>query len=420
MIKRTISVSILLLICALLLSYGSYIKLGLLILICVAWFLGRKEHVWYNPFYLIIPTFVSFLLYSEYLNPFYTPALDDSTSLLITAALAMLLLGVAAMRKMRLKPVTLPRHDYNFWLIFLIGALPSVLAYALFGNTLDMSGEQLLDTKEKMSIPVLGQLAYFLPAAIIVACEKNRVTLILVAFVVGILAALLSVTKTAMLIAALFLAIGFTRFRPALGSNPIVRWVLKYKYVIIPIVVIYMVMYNNNTRQAASGFDSMYFLEGDRSSSVFGDGNFAQNLHLDYCYLCTSWQNFEYNKGRMHYPSGGALTFEQLAKKTGTTLNPPTKQIANPPFNTFSYMTDFYLDFGAAGLLALSFLLGCLIYFIYVKCGLSNDPLMVSYYALIAYATFMLFFNNHFTNGYLLNYLITFGGYIVVARSFSR
>ena len=89
----------------------------------------------------------------------------------------------------------------------------------------------------------------------------------------------------------------------------------------------------------------------------------------------------------------------------------------NPTFlNTHTYITDFYIDFGYVGAIIASFILGCLIFFFYKKYGMSNDPLLIGFYVLIAYATFMMFFSNHFVNGYLLNYFITLVGFSYFLR----
>ena len=388
----------------------------LIIIYCIT--KGRKEKRWYNPYYLSLTLPISFLCYSSVISPLFTPPLKISTQFFIIGCICFLLLGYDTIKHTRIRPCITNQSNHNFWIIFIIGALPTFIGITLYGNTLNMEGDQLLDAKENMSIPLLGQLSFFLQASIIVACKKNNSKLILISLTASIFAALITVTKTAIVITFIFTLIGMTQFKPQITRTKLFSFIKKYALLIVPIILIGLFIFNNNSRQA-DGADSEYAFLGSIPSIVptVKDNNFTRNMYLNYCYFCTPWTNLEENLTTTNYYStNGNYTFAQFYKKIGIKTFLPERKTLNSAFNTYSFISDYYLDFGHIGTLIASFILGCLIFFFYQKFGYSNDPLLIAFYSLIAYATAMLFFSNHFNAGYILNYFLTFGGYTLITQ----
>lgn len=376
---------------------------------------GRLQDKIYNPFNILCVTCLSYLCYYPLLGGMFLEYICDSTQVLIVLCLFAVFLGMFVVSRKNITPIDIGNRCANFWIVFIVGALPSIVAIYLFGNTLDMSGEEMLESKEKMSIPFLGQFAYWLPTSIIVACKKNNSKLIVISLIASLYVALVSVTKTGMLMACLFFVIGVTTFKPDIMQHKIALFLKKYAIVWLPALMLSYFVYNNSIRHEASSGDSMEYLERSGTSQVQGTDNVAQGMFLNYLYFCSPWSNLDYNVLLNHERGYGKNTFGQFAHL----LRIDEKRVPkmNPTFlNTHTYITDFYIDFGYVGAIIASFLLGCLIFFFYKKYGMSNDPLLIGFYVLIAYATFMMFFSNHFVNGYLLNYFITLVGFSYFLR----
>lgn len=373
-----------------------------------SYFKARKSGEWFNPYYLFMPTIFSFILYSSEIGGVFMDDLSIRTRLFILFGLSAITMGFSFGKRIKRQPIIIGHLTENFWLIFLIGLLPTAISYMMFGNIASLDGEEMIDAKENFSLPVIGQLAYFLPASIVVACKKNNSKLILLALVFSILAALLTISKTALLLTLVFFIIAISKFNPDITKTKAFRIISRLKFVIIPILIVAMFIYNNNKRHSARHNSDMSYVEMS-SSSLWGTSNFAQNMFLNYCYFVQPWSNLNYNIENNHSNgSFGGNSFAQFGKKLGINTH-PCKKIQPTFLNTHTFLTDYYLDFGFFFGIIVCFLMGILIYSCYIKFGLSDDPLLISFYILMAYATIMMFFSNHFNNGYLLNYFITFG-----------
>lgn len=381
---------------------------------------AKKSQNWYSPYYLFMATIISYILYWERLGGIFMDELSLETRIFVVSSLLAVVCGFIICQNIHRQPIRVGRINENFWLVFIIGLLPTALSYMMYGNIAALEGEEMMEAKEQFTLPVIGQLAYFLPASIVVACKKNNTKLIVIATLFSILAALLTISKTALLVTALYFIVGVSRFRPAITGSRLYKIVDKFKFVAIPVLLIFMFMYNNNKRNdASSGGNDMAYVESS-SSTLWETSNLAQNLFLDYCYYVQPWSNLNYNIENNHNEGTiGGNSFAQFGKKLGIHIN-AKKKIQPYFFNTHTFLTDYYLDFGSVFAIIISFLLGILIYTCYSLFGLSDDPLLISFYILIAYATVMMFFSNHFNNGYLMNYFITFGLVSLFSRAFAK
>ena len=344
--------------------------------------------------------------------------LPASTLFMICGSFVALIFGFTVIRSFGIKPVKVPdNYSENFWIAFWIGIIPTLIAYYMFGNVYSMENDKMLEVKEEMSLPVIGQFAYFLPASILIACKRNNTKLIVLALISTFAAALFTLTKTSIVIAVVFMLIGISVFKPSLTENKLVRQIRKYIFLVLPFSFLLLFSFNNTTRHGDSA-DTMSFIE-QGGSSLSASGGIAQNMYLNYLYFCNPWSNLQYNVKNNHVHGNGRNTFSQFGKKIGIDID-KVQKICPSVINTHSFLTDYYIDFGIIGSIIASFFLGCVIYFLYRKFGLSNDPMLLAFYGLICYATFMLFFNNHFNDGYLINYFITFGLYYLWCKNVSK
>lgn len=385
-----------------------YLKIFVWLFFIIALKYAKKEQNWYSPFYLFMATPISYILYYDELGGIYMDELTLKTRIYAILGIYAVILGFISARKSRKKPVSGDVTE-NFFLVFFIGLLPTAISYIMFGNVASLEGEEMLEAREKVTLPLIGQLAYFLPASIVVACKKDKTIYILIALVFSLFAALLTVSKTAILMTVIFYMIAVTRFTPHITETKLYSKINQYKYILLPLFLIVMFIYNNNKRHEAGNTDSMEYVESGSVSEFWGTDNISQNMFLNYCYFVQPWSNLNYNIEK-NYREGaiGGRSFAQFGKKLGVDTN-PTPILSPSFFNTHTFMMDYYVDFGFLGGIFICYLIGYLIYSCYIRFGLSDDPLLLSFYILMAYATVMMFFSNHFNNGYLMNYFITFG-----------
>lgn len=384
---------------------------ALLLLLCLK--RGREQEILYNPYLFFSMTLISYLIYYPPMNYVLFPVLTSHTKMLAISCMTAVIIGFYIIERKYHRREKCVRYNDKFWLVFIIGVIPTVISYYLYGSTIGLEGEELVELKSNRSIPVIGQLTYFLQASIIVACYKNNSKYILISLAVASLASLLAANKSSMLITILFAMMGLYKFQPDIVDGKLFKKIKKIGVVIIPVLLFSLFMFNNNSRAGGDGIAEKEYSNRGQSDISINNDNLTQNLFLDYCYICSPWGNLDYNIRVNKNKGYGRNTFAQFGKKLGITIE-PAGQIVMSFLNTTTFITDFYLDFGNFGAVIASLALGMLIFFFYKRFGLSNSALQLSFYVLICYATFMMFFSNHFVIGYLLNYAISFGIYYFI------
>lgn len=380
----------------------------LLIIWCIQQ--GKRESQIYNPFNLLIVTLVSFLVYQPHIGGPYLDDLTDTTSFFCLVNFCSLIAGFTICSNKNKLPIESDNISYSFLLVFVIGVIPTALSYYIYGNIFEMEGEEMLETRDNMTLPVISQLAYFLPASILVACNNDNTKHILLSVFFSALAALMTMSKTSMVIVVCYCALAFSKYNPSIMEHWIVGRLKKTSFIWLPVLLIGYFYYNTTKRIDAESQDYSSYIDGQFSKYEGG-------MIMNYLYLCSPWSNLNYDLQNQKPIEYGKRSFAQFAKKIGITYDIPSYR-SRYFLNTHSYLMDFLLDFGFVGAIIASFFLGWLVYYLYARFGLSDDPLLVAYYVLVSYATVMLFFSNHFTIGYLLNYLITFGGVSLFTRKF--
>lgn len=378
-------------------------------LVCVVSLEGFKTAIHYQSI-LFGNTDVLFLCTVHSINGIrILTSLTTEGNLLIVSCMIAIICGFLTIEGIHRKPVNNKSYNENFWVILGIGLIPTVASLILVGNPMSMEGEEMLDAKSKFTLPLVGQLAYFLQASVIVACKNNNSKQILYASLLSIAVAFISLTKTAMLMTALFLFIGLIRFKPEVLQSKSMKVIKSKAWIIVPVLLIATFVFNNSVRNNASKY-KINALNRETPVLIQSRTEFTEGMYMNYLYFCSPWGNLQYNLLYNQDNGDGANTFAQFGKKLGIKTDVVKKK--QPSYlNTHSFITDFYLDFGYIGAIIASYVLGCIIFLCYRRFGLSNDALLLSFYALVSYASVMLFFSNHFTIGYLLNYFITFGGY---------
>ena len=249
-----------------LLFIEEYSKAFVVLLIMYSVNKGIQDKRWFSPYFILLVTLVSFLLYFHELSPLMFMDLPASTLFMICGSFVALIFGFTVIRSFGIKPVKVPdNYSENFWIAFWIGIIPTLIAYYMFGNVYSMENDKMLEVKEEMSLPVIGQFAYFLPASILIACKRNNTKLIVLALISTFAAALFTLTKTSIVIAVVFMLIGISVFKPSLTENKLVRQIRKYIFLVLPFSFLLLFSFNNTTRHGDSA-DTMSFIEQGGSS----------------------------------------------------------------------------------------------------------------------------------------------------------
>ena len=72
--------------------------------------------------------------------PILLQDLEPTTIALIILCFTALIFGFVCVKKHYVQPVQSYGYIENFWVVFIIGLIPTALSYILYGNILDMTG----------------------------------------------------------------------------------------------------------------------------------------------------------------------------------------------------------------------------------------------------------------------------------------
>lgn len=129
-------------------------------------------------------------------------------------------------------------------------------------------------------------------------------------------------------------------------------------------------------------------------------GSISQTWFLPIMYLISPWSNLQYIVDTTTNYSYGLwvlkpiLGYLQIDGMWESVFELVPRYQA---FNTYTYISVYYRDFGFIGSGICSFILAIYIMYIYkMKLNYPNSPYIASIFALNMYATVMMFFNNHF------------------------
>ena len=147
--------------------------------------------------------------------------MSNLTQLTITFSFIALFLGISFGINNGYAPLIRTYENESVWIMMTLGLLQTVVVLVFFGNVLALSGDALLDAKQGVDIPIIGQLAYYLPASIIIACKRNNSKLIIITIAISLFAALITVTKMSILVSFFFIMVGFIRFKPNIIKSKI-------------------------------------------------------------------------------------------------------------------------------------------------------------------------------------------------------
>lgn len=362
------------------------IKLFLVALLILLAIRGRLERNTINPFYLFMFTPLSVLIYQPAISGFFLVPFETEVAFLIALSLLVFTLGL-----MVCKATThhVEARQYRFWPIFLLGLLPAVLGVVFSGI---LSASDVDAARSKYYLPIVGQFWVFLPASFLVAVCSGRRPLILLALLANAIFPILIVSKFATLLFAVFVIFAIEQY--GRGLMRAARWPSLFLLVTLipPIFLAFFTARNERSMYEYQWWSNIWF--GSDMLDRFGE-----MLYLPYLYATAPWSNLGFVLESNVPSQYGLLTLRPLISIAQIDsffvfIDKPVRNIA---MNTHTYIADFYIDFGFAGSLLMSFLLGVAVSKIYRQAAI-GDAFEQSLWVLFAFATFMMFFSNHFTS----------------------
>lgn len=383
---------------------------SVLLIVFLMW-LGKREPLAVNPYYLFVSTPFSLLLYSDSVSKVFLPSMDTYVQFLIVIGNFSFLAGLISGKSVSLARQTAAGPKYSFYLILFLGLFPHILGFLVAGFPLFSS--DVTATRATYAIPFFGQFGVFLPVAIIIAFQRRSVPLIVLSVALNLFLSVMTVSKFFILFSFLFFLYAYIRFdgKSLFKFRP---WQLvAVGFISIPFMFAFVFSARDTNSQ------SIYAWRQElRFGSSFLD-QFGDFTYLPYMYLTSPWSNFAYLAEVPTNLSYGARSLHSIAAvfQFDSLFDYPPPEVRNEVFNTHSYISVFYLDFGIFGVLIMPFVLGLMVKWAYVRSQASFDALTAGIWVAFAFATFNLFFSNHFTGtGYPVVALVLFTSYRFVRK----
>jgi len=364
-----------------------------------------KDRDYFSPYTLFATSPFCVLIYSNYLSNVFLPLPGHLAMFTILLGQTSFILGLTLFRynsevccqTLHNKPLVLePGIRYSYITLFLLGLSPFVMALLLnpFGTSL--SAEGVADFRAKFSLPIVSALSCLMTGALLCAArDKNLKVFMIMAAIVLISG---SLTQSRAGVVVLFMVILYTvvhywqrRYLKAVFVSGL--------FVIAGMFFLYVLVRQGALHNKSIKSNYSHYYESARCAKL---PRLCQPFYGTYMYMTAPLSNFAYlieevddrTYGKlMLWPIISTFQFKRIAN-----IEKTEKPIRIWPYNTHTFMGDYYMDFGINSLIVLSALTGMIVYCIYWRSLKSNDCLIHAEYLYFGLATLLMFFNNHFTS----------------------
>ena len=386
------------------LTSGSIINSSLLILFILCWLSGKEKHDIFNPYYLLAFTPLSVLIYDTSFNSYFLIEIDAFTYFVIFLGILSFFLGLKFSERIKIKDYSKQNYRITkklFWFILILGTLPHFLGLYRVGIPI-LNIANLEQMRMEYLPGGISYFIFFLPLTILIAFYLQKRNLIIISLLFNLFFSIVRVAKFDFLIFLIFFLYAYFKYGNISKQGFKKKIVLILSFLLIPIV-----------------FAIAYFL---RSGIVMNENEFyslnmpntfSGYVALPYFYITTPWSNFAFNFNHVTEFNWGLYTLRPFLSAAQILdyfhFNSP-KTIFQHPFNTYAFLTDYFMDFGVLGIIVLPFLTAAIVYHAYKKSKVSNNPLVAGQYIILGIPTLFLFFSNHFTSvGYPFIVYIAYG-----------
>ena len=345
------------------------VVVGSIFVVCII--MGAREKSFVNPYLLFSLTPLSLVVYFP-VSPVYMMEIKPEiwTLAIINMIGFLTAITLVKYRKNKISCIGIPRNKLVFYAI--IFYLVSILG---------------------RYIPSLSAVLWLF-ASVSIACSlksKKKKMLPFVAFV--ILSSALSghASKLGILFECVTILVCYEKYY--------VKTREQRKNIILMVLAGIVIMisafsFANKDRGDYNSDDGLSYYE--KSGKV--DWSYDASLFMPYMYLTTAWTNLQYVTETQQTQTYGLWVIKPIMGYLGLDDNYKREYrlFSYSSFNTFTFITCHYKDFGYWGSVVISFLLGLFVMIVYRKYEVSQSVLDVGSYISVALGVAVMFFSNHF------------------------
>lgn len=261
--------------------------------------------------------------------------------------------------------------------------------------------------------PFLSSILWiFSIPSIVCAIKSRKVIMLMLVFLYIIFSLIFNPSKLAVLLISLTIFIAANKYFFTLFQSKIMQIVL------VIVGFIFIILSFQYVNKSGVKYDSSEGLDYYSNQGV-EFSNSAADFFMPYMYLTTPWTNLQYVMESQDTRTYGLWTIKPFLGylqlddffKDYYSLEPYSS------FNTFTFITCGYKDFGFLGSVLASFFLGLYVRFVYSRFIYSESPFDLTIYICVALATTNMSFSNHFL---MVSYPFTIFVVMKVYRLFFR
>lgn len=352
---------------------------------------GSFEDTIFNPYYFFSLVPLSLSLYSSNVSTYYLNDLNISTWVIALTNIFAFLVGLGLTSRKRYSDVYIDYAGIETYkslvndsiILFLLGRIPSIYEM-ITGNSFFLTSIMQL----------------FTYGAIVCAMKSKNKTIIAAITVLLVGSMLMSsINKTSVLFLAMTYGISYYCFYVESERQKRNMMALIVVFSIFFIFILFPLKDYMTGGTSISGFFSSDLTSTFKyyESRINWSGN--KLLYMPYMYFVQAWNNLQYVIETQNTRTYGLWILKPLIGyfQLDGGLESFYTLTSYSSFNTFTYITVFFKDFGYWFSWIGSFLLGGFVGRVYKhKLLLSNSALDLACYSLTACATLEMFFSNHF------------------------
>ncbi|MEE1082578.1 MAG: O-antigen polymerase [Paludibacteraceae bacterium] len=339
----------------------------IIVLICIGF--GYKEDKFVNPYYLFVLTPVTLLMYVD-LGGRYFVTIDVNTWNLAIINMLAFICGLKFTSDFKTKSI-------QYGIISEKKAYKHILVLYALSWVAPFSGPL------RNVLPLLSTVVVVLAFS-----TRNKKIILLYTFLVVFKMVVGHSSKTGVLSTLFAYLISYEYYYITTTKQRIKVLILSLCSVFFMIFAFSFANKNRGNYDAKSGLE-YYSRDGL-------DWNLDSRLFLPYMYLETPWINLQYVTRTQDTRTYGLWALKPILGYAGLRDDSVYDLIPYSSFNTFTFISCHFKDFGYYGSILLSFFLGFFVKKIYSLSNKSPSPFMLGSYVLVAQATLEMFFSNHF------------------------
>ena len=238
--------------------------------------------------------------------------------------------------------------------------------------------------------PIASIVWMFSVVSIVCALKTRKKTMLLFAVAIFLVSALGVTSKSTMLTYCIAFIICFEKYYVPAAKRK------KWTRIALTLGVMFMIFSFSFANKDRGSYDSEEGVAQYESTGIQWD--YSAGLFMPYMYLTNGWTNLQYVLDTQDSRTYGLWTIKPLLGyiQMKDMFKNEYKMTSYSTFNTFSYMTYGFKDFGYWLSVMMSVFLGFFVKRVYSRYCISKSPYDVASFILVAQATLELFFSNHF------------------------